>query len=517
MGGDILSSGWVNLSGGSSRLAPKTKMLAEPSEYVENQGTEHSATRREVLVSAGAAVSVGLTGWTNSPETSDTIPSRKIKANEDTRKTMTDSLGFLTLPGLSFTSLAAHLPTIYDIPDQQTPIIVIDTFDYGRFRSRVLEERTQKLQYLGMVFEDLRRRGGLRLLDYADYYSNGRQQEVIQETRSALETANGWKTRNAAMEAAKGWVGYGRGEYQASFRGALGENLNEYENSRYKVGNQIDKMERGLGDPIGWVDNVMKQYRAALEVRRQADSSLEIDIPCIIGQGESSVLSSYIGSTANRNPDSRFVEINPQQTAQNRKLLEEIATEGRKIAGVQHEDWFVLGPRLTFPQYSDIFDFELDRIAEEIWDEVGTRTVIEEAKEIRTILDERNEQPTPEIRAEADYIVEKYDIQQNGEEIRRKLEQAVRLGHSSRDLRDLNNSGYSQAALFVAASMKRDPVRRYSEDEMYRQCIDTMSQLEPQRFTTAGLERFRDRGSFRRQEDTPNDYGDWYQSIDRWR
>ena len=517
MGGDLLSCSRFNLSARNSRLAPKIKVLAATSERVVNQGAEHSATRREVLASLGAAISVGVTGRVNTPENGGVNPGGKIKSEGGAQKTMTDTLGFLTLPGLSFTSLAAHLPTIFDIPDQQTPIIIIDTHDYERFRGRILEERSQKLQYLGMVFDELRRRNGLLLLDYADYYSNDKQQEIIQETRSTLETANDWKTRNAAKEAAEGWIRYGRGEYQAKFRGQLGENLNAYENSRYKVKNQINKMDRGLGDPTGWIDNVMKQYRAALEVRRGADNRLEIDIPYIIGQGESSVLSTHVGHESSRNPASRFIEIGPEQTAQTRNLLEEIGEVGRDIAGVQHMDWFVLGPRLALPQYNDIFGFDIDRIADEMGDEIDTRTLVDETKEALAILDERNERPTPQIRADADYIAEEYNIQQDRGEIRRKLDQTVALGNYARDLRDLNNNGLSQAALYVAASMKRDPVRRYTDDEIYRRCVDTMNQLEPLAVTSVGLEQFRDRGSFRRQEGTPNDYGDWYQSTDRWR
>lgn len=516
MGSDILGSTWFDLSIGNSRLAPKTKVLPESNGHVRNQGSEHSATRREVLASFGTAVSVGLTETTNSPENSNKTPSRKTKSNEDTQKTMANSLGFLTLPGLSFTSLAAHLPTIFDIPDQQTPVIVIDTHDYERFRGRVLEERSQKLQYLGMAFDELRRRDGLLLLDYADYYSNAKQQEIIQDTHSALAAADDWENRDAAIEAANGWVRYGRGEYQAQFRGHLGADLNAYENSRYKVESQIKKMERGLGDPTGWVDNVMKQYRAALEIRRRADDHLEINIPYIVGQGESSVLSRYIGDQTTGNPVSRFIEIDTQRTAQTRKLLEEIGTVGRKIAGVQHTDWFFLGPHLALPQYNDIFDFEIDRIAEEMEDKSDAQT-IREAEEACAILDERNERPAPKIRAEADYIAEEYDTQKNSEEIRRKLDQTVALGNYARDLRDLNNSGFSQAALYVAASMKRDPVRRYGEDEIYQRFVDTMNQIEPLTASTGELERFRDRGSFRRQENTPSDYGDWYQSTDRWR
>jgi hypothetical protein len=449
----------------------------------------------------------------NRPQNGDKSPTGKIKSEGNAQKPMPDSAGFLALPGLSFTSLAVHLPTILDIPRQQTPTIIIDTHDYERFRGRILEEKgSQKLQYLGLLFDDLRRRGVLRFLDYAAYYPNDKQQDIIDENHRLLETAGEQKNRDAAIKAAKGWVGYGRGEYQAGFRGRLGEDLNAYENSRYKVESQYEKMEWGLGDPHGWNENVLNQYRAALEVRRRADRQFEIDIPYIIGQGESSLISTYnpeSGPTA-----SRFIEVVPEQTAQNRELLEEIADIGRDIAGVQHIDWFVFGSRLALPQYNDIFDFDIETIGETN-KEVDTQTLVEETKEALSILNERSERPTHQIQVETDYIAEQYNIQ-NSERVRERLDETVALGNFSRELRDLNNSGFSQAALFVAASMKRNPVRRYNEDEIYREGVDRINRIEPFAATNVELERFRDRGSFRR-EGNSDGYGDWYQSTDRWR
>jgi hypothetical protein len=365
-----------------------------------------------------------------------------------------------------------------------------------------------------MLFDDLRRRQALRFIDYSDYYSNERQQEIIAENRNLLATSDDHLNRNAAVQAAKGWIGYGRGEYQARFRGRLGENLNAYENSRYKIEHQHEKLDRGLGDPHGWNENVLNQYRAALEVRRKADAHLETSIPCIIGQGESSLISTYINSNSNQNPASRFIEIDSEQTAQNRELLEKIAEIGRDIAGVQHMDWFVFGPRLALPQYNDIFDFDIETIAETN-EEVDTQTLAEETKKALSILNERYERPNQQIQAETEYITEQYDTQ-NSEQVRDRLNEAVALGNFARELRDLNHSGISQAALFAAASMKRDPLRRYNEEEIYRECVDKINRLEPFAATNAELERFRDRGSFRR-EGHSDDYGDWYQATDRWR
>lgn len=498
--------------------SPKTQVWAGSTVCVEEQSGDHSATRREILTALGAAA-IGLSErderkTRNHPKNDNKDSSRKTKSAEGAQKPMPDSPAFLTLPGLSFTSLAVHLPTILDIP-QQTPIIIIDTHDYERFRGRILEERgNQKLQHLGMLFDDLRRREALRFLNYADYYPNGRQQAVIDENHSILVKSDDRLNRDAAIEAAKGWIEYGRGEYQAGVRGRLGENLNAYENSRYKIEHQHEKMDRGLGDPHGWNENILNQYRAALEVRRQADEHLDTNIPYIIGQGESTLISKYIDPKSNQNPANRFIEISHGQTIQNRELLEEISKIGRDIAGVQHTDWFVFGPRLALPQYNNIFDFDFETIIETA-QETDTRTLIEETKEALTILNERSERPVPQIRAEADYITEQYDIQ-NSEEVREKLDETVALGNYSRDLRDLNNSGISQAALFAAASIKRDPVRRYNENEIYRECVDSINQLEPFAVTNVELERFRDRGSFRR-EGISDDYGDWYQSTDRWR
>jgi hypothetical protein len=491
----------------------------------ESEGSS-TATRRRVLRSIGGAIAVGVTGGVDgrpaSPSTSaDSSPltHRKNKVNENTTKTMNNKLGFLALPGMSFTSLLVHLPSVFNVPDKRTPVIIIDNHDYERFRGRILQENTQKLRYMGMVFDDLRRRGALKFIDYANFYSVGKQQQILQENRGMLAATDDDVNRRAARRAAKGWIGYGRGAYQTSFREGLGENPDAFGESRHKVAQQRDRMDRGRGDPIGWNENVLNQYRAALEVRYQADRNLDIDIPYIIGQGESSLISTYDVNTDEDHPAaSRFIEIDPDQTTQTREMLAEIADEGRKIAGVQHSDWFILGPRLALPQYDDIFDFNIDKISKQVRLELDERTLEAQAKEALAILNKRAERPMAQMEAEADYIAEKYESQQHSDQILKKLDEMVALSNYSRDFRDLNDeAGISQAALYLAASIKRDPVRRYNEDEVYRRGVDMINRFEMPMVTLAEIDDFRHRGTFRRQGNASDDPGNWYQSTERQR
>lgn len=431
---------------------------------------------------------------------------------------MTDKDGYLALPGVSFTSLLAHLPSIFSIPNERTPVIIIDTHDYERFRGRILTEKgDQKIQYMGMVLDDLRRRGALTFVDYATFYPNVTQQQILRENRIMLEATEDHVNRNTARNAANGWIGYGRGEDQEPFRDHLGENLDAFGQSRHKVEKQREKMDQGLGDPIGWNENILNQYRAAIEVRREVDRHLDIDVPYIIGQGESSLINTYnIDKDTRYDPAYRFIEITPDQTAQDREMLEDIASMGQKIAGVQHTDWVMLGPRLALPQYNDIFEFNIDKISKQARMELDTRTIIAQAREALDILNKRYERPEGEIQAGADYISEKYG--QDSEKMLKKLDEAVALSNYSRDFRELNDkAGFSQAALFLAASVKRDPVRRYNKDEVYKRGVDMINRLEPPTVTNTEIEHFRDRGTFRRQGNASDDPGDWYQSSNRWR
>lgn len=495
---------------------------AKISNMEQDPETEHSTSRRGFLASVGGTIVAGLSGGIDEQllvsSTDNNSSNRKTKFSETTHNLMSDTVGYLALPGVSFTSLLVHLPSIFSIPNERTPIIIIDIHDYERFRGRILTEKgNQKVQHMGMVFDDLRRRGALKFIDYANFYPNVTQQQILIENRIMLETTDDYINRNAARGAANGWIEYGRGEYQEQFRTHLGENPDAFGDSRHKVDKQQEKMDQGLGDPIGWNENILNQYRAAIEVRREVDRHLDIDVPYIIGQGESSLIDIYdIDRDSRYAPASRFIEVNPGQTAQNRKMLEDIATMGQKIAGVQHTDWVILGPRLAFPQYNEIFDFNIDKISKQTQIELDTRTIIAQAKEALTVLNERVERPKAQIKAGADYMAEQYE--QDSEKMLEKIDEAVALSNYSRDLRDLNDkAGISQAALFLAASVKRDPVRRYNEDEVYKRGVDIINQLVPPTVTNAEIEHFRDRGTFRRQGNASDDSGDWYQSSIRWR
>lgn len=483
--------------------------------------TDRSTTRREVLTAVGAIVAGlhgGINSWDLDTSTDNDNPYRKIKSSETIHTPMSDPVGYLTLPGVSFTSLLIHLPSIFSIPHGRSPIIIIDTHDYERFRGRVLTEKADpKVQYIGMMLDDLRRRGALKLIDYAKLYPDAIQQNILQQNQRMLEATEDHVNRNAAMDAADGWIDYGRGEYQEQFRASLGEDIDAFGDSRHKVGKQRDKMDQGLGDPIGWNENVMNQYRAALEVRYRANRHLDIDIPYIIGQGESALISTYnVEGYDSQDPACRFIEISPDQTAQTREMLEDIATMGQRIAGVQHTDWFMLGPRLALSQYDNIFEFNIDKISKQVRLELDTPTIIAQAKEARAIINERVERPQAQLEAGADYLAEQHG--HDSEKLLEKLDEAVSFSNYSRELRELNDkAGFSQAALFLTVTVMCDPVRRHNEDEVYKQCMDTIKQLELPTVPNAEIEYFRNRGTYRRQGKASDESGDWYQSSNRWR
>lgn len=86
---------------------------------------------------------------------------------------------FLTLPRLSLTTVLLNLPNIFDRTNGATPLILMDRYDYDRLRAEVLAgpKENQKAPYLIMAYDDLRRRGLLKLIDYTEFYTPSDQNQ----------------------------------------------------------------------------------------------------------------------------------------------------------------------------------------------------------------------------------------------------------------------------------------------------------------------------------------------------
>ena len=479
-------------------------------------GTERSTTRRDMLKSLGA-IAAGLSAGAVTHQIHYPNKQRTSTLNYSTDHNMTDPLAYLALPGVSFTSLLANLSSIVNQAAER-PIILIDTHDYERFRGRVtLEMANSKVQHLGMIYDEFVRRGDIRLINYRKYYPKEKQEELIRQNRLVLDAASEEVNRAAAMQAAKGWLKYGRGVSQEPFRTGLGEDADGFADSRQKVNSQHDRMDHGLGDPVGWNERVFNQYAAALVIQENVNQNLNLDVRYIIGQGESPAFDKFQDTGLEVPSTGQFLHTDIDSMKKTRNVLDRISEVATKMGDAEHNDW-VLGPTLTIPRFNDIPDFNFRRVRRQTRHDLDVDTLMAETDQALAVFDKRSTEkpPLPHMEYEAERIAEESDMTTGQtQDILKQLDHAVDLANYSPELRELvDDNEISQSAVFLAASIKSDPVRRYHENERYRRGVDFMRQIDLSSATLNQIENFRNRGRFRRQGDA-SEGGDWYQSINR--
>jgi hypothetical protein len=436
---------------------------------------------------------------------------------------MTEKVGYLALPGVSFSTLAINLPYIADA-DGRIPVLVIDSHDYGRFRGWMLREArgTQKTQFLGMLYDDLQRRNLLQWVDYAKYYTKDIQ-EHLQDYRDAFTSLPDHVNRDAAYSSAEGYLELGLGTYQETYRSKYND-VDQYAGYRQQVEKYQRKMERGVGDPTGWNDRLLAQYQTALEVRQRVESDLEFPVPYIVGQGESSLIHRALDESIDHDfvtdleneekvdPRHRILEVETEKTTETRDIIEKINTTARHISGVASNDWFMFGPRLAIPRFPKLYNRALGEMGvnEDLWGYVReTKTVLHHIDQ--EAADGRS---TERILAEGERIAEEVESSDHEkQEIVDQLGSAYNLSNHTRDIKAFHEAQrYSATALLLAASIKMDPMHRYKDDEIYRQAVDLQNQIKPVMVDDAHIGRFRDRGDFRIGEEGT----DWYHTT-QWR
>lgn len=490
---------------------------------------EHFTSRRGFLTSIAGALSVGLSRggdrhFSGIVPDSSGISYRKTKFTGVRQGSMTEKVGYLALPGVSFSSLIINLPYIADA-DGRIPVLVIDTHDYARFRGWMLREArgTQKTQFMGMIYDDLQRRNLLRCVNYAKYYTKDIQ-EHLRDYRDAFTSLPDHVNRDAADASAEGYLELGLGTYQETYRSKFND-VDQYTSYRQQVEKYQRKMERGVGDPIGWNDRLLAQYQTALEVRQRVENDLEFPVPYIVGQGESSLIHSALDkdighdfvtdlkSEKKVNPRHRILDVDTEKTAETREIIEEINTTARDISGVESNDWFMFGPRLAIPRFPDIYNRALGEMGvnEDLWGYVReTKSVLHHIEK------EAADGRSPErILAEGERIAEEIESSDHdAQQIVDQLSSAYDLSNHTRDIKALfETQRYSPTALLLAATIKMDPMHRYNKNEVYRRAVNLQNRVEPVMVDDAQIGRFRDRGDFRVGEPGT----DWYHTTDQWR
>lgn len=424
---------------------------------------------------------------------------------------------FVTLPGVSLSTLIMNLPQLVYTNESVSPI-VIDKYDWERLRGQIVtREDDYQAQRLGLMFNQLHRQGAIELFDYRKHYSQSVQRKNIEQTRDILSSLSEHENRNAARQSASGFIDYGLGPYQESLRESL-DNLDRYVARRRWVEQEKENIESGTGDPEMWNERVINQYMAALEVRRNLHQKLGCDIKCIGQQESTSVVALLDGInhndlpyTAQHSTDSlsdAFFEFDVDGTTKRREVADQISSIVRDVVGSDNENWFVFGPRLALLESGDTYLRARSHLRFNSLDSVVT-----EARDLLSRLQkEREDNRTTEFaKSEIEWLKEEHNLNHiDKRRIRNQLEAETTLTNYSRDL-DALGQDYSPAARTVVESIVMDPMNRYTEDAIYREAIDLMRMLEPVHLTDDQLETFMHRGAFRRGDDE----WDWYQDVDR--
>lgn len=453
---------------------------------------------------------------------------------------------YLIRPGASITSILLNIPHMIAFSGQPPPVILMDVYDYNRLQARSLtDEGDQKDHYLVLAFDELRRQGIVRLIDYANFYPTAVQHYYLHHNQALLEQVSAWEHRRAAIKGVKDWTGYARGAYQEPFRAGLGEEPETFADLRQAEQRLRRKMKNGTGDPVGWNEKLLDKAVAALAVRSRADQVLDLDIRGVVAGSEHDILDDLRTVTQPRQdtkpvtdhqatgaesndtiggylehlaPTRRIVGLTPERVSTTRAILDTIGEIATEVAGVQHDDWFLLTPTFALPHYHDLFNFDVIRA--QIRHRLDERTLVTETERAIAALDSGTaERSSSHLRYEAEWIAEQSEgftvhdmTQQDG--LSEMVDYAFQVSNYSREIRALLDRDHlSQTAVFLGASIMSDPTTSYREPDVQHRSAHLLRQLNPSVADEMNVEAFRQE----RTGETWGDHTDWYETVDRTR
>lgn len=459
-------------------------------------------TRRQIVKSLIGLLAGGGTTGKGTASASNTINRDKTQL-DIYNKNMTS--GYVTLPGFCFSTLYSHLPQLLHFKNHR-PVIIVDQFDYDRLMGRVVRERSnQDVQIRGTITDFLRRQGVLKTIDYSKYYTAEEKERTLKEYRTALEAFSEHENEQIATQALEGYERFGRGDYVRPFRTGLGNWQSNIERRDLLQQNQ-QRIERGLNDPVQFNEDLAAQYIAALTVQQSLNQHPHLDSVGILGQGEQQSIARVLrGSDVNLDvldvsqsgkTLDRVGQPSIHETKSYHEVFRAIETAAHEATGVQHHDWFTVGPRLSVLQHPELYDrADMDVIEEQ------TKTVAEETKGVLRYLDkEAADNQITHVLSRAERIAQEQETtNQETQEIAKQLNQQTDLANHSRDIRSLMRSDrFSEEALFVASSIKTDPNARRSTDWIHRRAKELQNRLSPVTVPDNELRFFIDRGDFKR-------------------
>ncbi len=445
----------------------------------------------------------------------------------------------LTLPGLSTTSILVNLPQLMSLC-KEPPVILVDRYDYERLRGRHLKDigTNKKAPYLGMIYDELRRRGTLRLVDYSKYYTKETQQYYLQRNQDLLREIPEQAHRQIAVEGVENWVDYARGSYQEPFRAALGEDADSFAALRQKEEKLQQRMERGTGDHLNWNKKLLNKGVAALVIRDQMNQDLDLDVRYVVAGPEHELLGDLFGTTSqhsseiletdysfsddadhisNLEPEKNIIGMNPQTITRTQEMFDDISRIAADAVDAGDSQWIHLGPSLALPQYNDLFDTEI--LQTQIQHELDASTLTAQTKQaIDQLGIETNNKGSAKIRREADWIAESYNISNGGDagnmDLTGIINHSLDVSNYSFEIDQLlNQNDISQAAGFIAASILSDPIRRYDENDIYRRSMELVSRFDQTNLNDQELEVIEKE----RSGATWGEVNDWFETDSRER
>lgn len=411
----------------------------------------------------------------------------------------------------------------------------MDSYDYERLRARAIGEKgDQKDHYLVMAFDELRRQGIVRLIDYAAFYPADTQQQYLRQNNALLETVSEEDHQQAALTGIKEWTGYARGTYQESFRKGLGEDIEGFSALRQQEQSLRQDIERGTGHPVRWNEKLLNKAVAALAVREEVDATFDFDATRVAAGSEHQILRDVLDASQQTNGSNtaddagshlgqlnlstRIAGLTPTLVSQTRAALDTIGEIAVDLTGVQNDDWLVLGPSFALPQYYDLFE-DFEQIQREICREIDSETLAAETETVLATLEEGVDEllsPT-KLQYEAGWVAEQAEPFDNSGDHQPPTDlvtHALRLSNYSRELRALTERrDHSQAAIFLGASMASNPIVRYQDTEIHQRAQKLTHQLAPPAIDGRAIEPFRQERSAK----TWNEHTDWYETTDRMR
>lgn len=461
---------------------------------------------------------------------------------------MTERTAYLTLPGLSVTTILLNVPWIL-ASDDPPPVILMDVYDYNRLWEETLEDLddNQKAPYLLMAYDSLRRQGLLHLIDYAKYYPQEEQQHYLSQNRALLKCTPAWVTQKAANRAAKGWIEYGRGEYQEPFRESLGEDASDFRALRRGEKQLRRRIKRGGGDPIAWNNKVLNKDIAALTIRRRADQVLNLNVSHVVTGSEHTITGGLLTGAGLRtdgppsdilgigrdtiefdtddfyhlDPVNNIKEITPESISQTHEVLGIVSEIAADAVDDQYTGHFILGPTLALPPYKAMPGFDFDIVKEEVRLELNPTQLATEAAQAVSVLEDRMESGLSPDRFsyQANWAAEQHNLplDQNRNQVQGvagMLYHATNVSNYASEIQTyLDQTDISQAAAFVALGVMSDPTRHYDEKDIYRRGINFMTKFNPSLATGLDVEETR-KG---RQSATWGERVDWFETVHRQR